>query len=113
MNYKTYVSCLTFFPLKINFLNFQKYYISELSSTHITNHLLFIYFESNLYFVFQYPIQNKKYLLPVLFWIHGGQFLFESGTIEYYNPKYLMDYQIIVVSINYRLGPFGNYRHGL
>ncbi|CAG9865383.1 unnamed protein product [Phyllotreta striolata] len=45
--------------------------------------------------------------LPVLVWIHGGAFTFESGTLQYYDPKYLMDYDIIVVTFNYRLGVFG------
>lgn len=42
---------------------------------------------------------------PVLFWIHGGGFINEYGTL--YGPKYFMDYGIIVVTFNYRLGAFG------
>lgn len=43
--------------------------------------------------------------MPVLFWIHGGGFQFSSGSET--EPEYIMDYDVIVVTINYRLGPFG------
>ncbi|XP_050500740.1 juvenile hormone esterase-like [Diabrotica virgifera virgifera] len=46
-------------------------------------------------------------LLPVLLWIHGGGLVNESSTIEYYGPKYIMDHGVVVVTFNYRLGPFG------
>ncbi|XP_072378270.1 juvenile hormone esterase-like [Diabrotica undecimpunctata] len=46
-------------------------------------------------------------LLPVLLWIHGGAFQNESSTYEYYGPKYIMDHGVVVVTFNYRLGPFG------
>lgn len=45
--------------------------------------------------------------LPVLFWIHGGGFVSGSGNKELYGPEYLIDHDIIVVTINYRLGVFG------
>uniref|UniRef100_A0A6P7FR65 Carboxylic ester hydrolase n=1 Tax=Diabrotica virgifera virgifera TaxID=50390 RepID=A0A6P7FR65_DIAVI len=46
-------------------------------------------------------------LIPVLLWIHGGAFQNESSTYEYYGPKYIMDHGVVVVTFNYRLGPFG------
>ncbi|XP_056647295.1 juvenile hormone esterase-like [Diorhabda sublineata] len=46
-------------------------------------------------------------VLPVLLWIHGGGFVNESSTFEYYGPKYIMDHRVVVVTFNYRLGPFG------
>ncbi|XP_056641960.1 juvenile hormone esterase-like [Diorhabda sublineata] len=46
-------------------------------------------------------------ILPVLFVIHGGGLGAWSGSIDYFGPKYVMDYGIVVVTINYRLGPFG------
>ncbi|CAG9865380.1 unnamed protein product [Phyllotreta striolata] len=46
-------------------------------------------------------------LMPILFFIHGGGFFYGSGAMQYYDPKYLMDYGVIVVTINYRLGPLG------
>ncbi|XP_072399751.1 juvenile hormone esterase-like isoform X2 [Diabrotica undecimpunctata] len=51
------------------------------------------------------PGGNDK--LPVLFWIHGGGLNWGSGTYNDYGPKYIMDYGIVVVAINYRLNAFG------
>ncbi|MFS4432355.1 carboxylesterase/lipase family protein [Chryseobacterium sp. S90] len=45
---------------------------------------------------------------PVLFWIHGGAYLTGSGSISMYNGSALSkEGNIVVVTINYRLGPFG------
>lgn len=49
--------------------------------------------------------QQENELLPVLVFIHGGFFM--SGSGGYYGPRYLMDHDIILVTFNYRLGPFG------
>ena len=43
--------------------------------------------------------------LPVLVWIHGGGFT--AGAGDFYRPDYLLDYELVVVSINYRLGALG------
>lgn len=43
--------------------------------------------------------------LPVLVWIHGGGF--SGGSAGEYQPKSLLKHNIIVVTINYRLGPYG------
>jgi len=43
--------------------------------------------------------------LPVMVWIHGGAFIKGSG--KKYRPDYLMDYGVIVVTLNYRLGALG------
>ncbi|XP_053988697.1 carboxylic ester hydrolase-like isoform X2 [Hylaeus volcanicus] len=43
--------------------------------------------------------------MPVIFWIHGGAFQFGSG--QDMGAKYLMDYDVVVVTINYRLGILG------
>ncbi|CAH1112871.1 unnamed protein product [Psylliodes chrysocephalus] len=50
---------------------------------------------------------NKDSLLPVLLWIHGGGFTAESGIYDYSGPKYVMDHGVVVVTFDYRLGPFG------
>lgn len=47
-------------------------------------------------------------MLPVIFWIHGGAFYAGDGGIEENGPEFLMDQNIVLVTINYRLGPFGN-----
>lgn len=43
--------------------------------------------------------------LPVIFFIHGGGFY--SGTGNIYGPELLLDRDVILVTFNYRLGPFG------
>ncbi len=45
--------------------------------------------------------------LPVMVWIHGGGFFAGSGNPDIYGPDYFMDYDVIVVSVNYRVGPLG------
>jgi len=52
--------------------------------------------------------QNQSSLLPVMFWIHGGYFTDGSGTWDTHGPQKFMDtQQVVLVSINYRLGPLG------
>jgi len=42
-------------------------------------------------------------------WFHGGGFLTGSGNSNIYGPDYLVAEDVVVVTLNYRLGPFGNY----
>jgi carboxylesterase type B len=44
-------------------------------------------------------------LVPVIAFIHGGGF--ESGSAIEQDPLYLMERNLVVVTINYRLGAFG------
>jgi carboxylesterase type B len=37
--------------------------------------------------------------------IHGGGFFFGSSNL--YGPTYIMEEEVVLVSMNYRLGPFG------
>jgi Carboxylesterase type B len=43
--------------------------------------------------------------LDVIVNIHSGAFMFGSGSES--GPKYLLDQDVILVTFNYRLGPFG------
>ncbi|XP_037035581.1 venom carboxylesterase-6-like isoform X3 [Bradysia coprophila] len=43
--------------------------------------------------------------LPVIFFIFGGGFYAGSGNI--YGPELLLDHDVILVTFNYRVGPFG------
>nr|AHJ81351.1 carboxylesterase [Locusta migratoria] len=45
--------------------------------------------------------------LPVIVYIHGGGFFSGSGTFNDVGPHYFMDQDIVLVTINYRLGPLG------
>ena len=44
---------------------------------------------------------------PVLFWIHGGGFYLGAGSQSIYDGKHLASRDAVVVTINYRMGPFG------
>jgi carboxylesterase type B len=48
-------------------------------------------------------------------WIHGGGFFAGSGGTEMAGPEFLLDHDVIVVIINYRLGTLGcnSYLHHL
>lgn len=62
--------------------------------------------EDCLYLNVYIPVREKKDLkLPVIFWIHGGAFQYGSGM--HMGAKFLMDHDVIFVTINYRLGPLG------
>lgn len=45
--------------------------------------------------------------LPVLVWIHGGGFSIGFAGRYLYGPSYLVRHDIILVTLNYRLGPYG------
>ncbi|OTF80600.1 hypothetical protein BLA29_001042, partial [Euroglyphus maynei] len=54
------------------------------------------------------PITNDEKLLPVMVWIYGGSFQGGSIFLSFYDSSYLASYgKVMVVAINYRLGPFG------
>lgn len=40
--------------------------------------------------------------LPVMFWIHGGAFLEFSGNEPLFGPDFLIEQNVILVTINYR-----------
>ena len=44
---------------------------------------------------------------PVLVWIYGGRFLVGTASTKVYSPAYMMDHDIVMVSIQYRVGPYG------
>ena len=50
---------------------------------------------------------NLQKKLPVMVWIHGGSLITGSNNFDEAGPGYIIDKDVIVVTINYRLGPFG------
>ena len=40
-------------------------------------------------------------------WIHGGGFITGDGTPDSFGPQYWMTHDVMMVTINYRLGPLG------
>ena len=50
--------------------------------------------------------------LPVMFWIHGGANTIGQGGTSIYDGSLLaIEHDVIVVTINYRLGPLGWFTH--
>ena len=66
--------------------------------------------EDCLYLDIKTPKKRSSELLPVMFWIHGGGNT--SGLKDIYNfSKMVNRHDVIVVTINYRLGAFGWFTH--
>ena len=66
--------------------------------------------EDCLYLDIKSPKSKSNNLLPVMFWIHGGGNT--SGLKDTYDfSKMVKKHNVIVVTINYRLGPFGWFTH--
>lgn len=42
-----------------------------------------------------------------MFWLHGGSFINGSGNSDVYGPEFLITHDIVLVTINYRLGILG------
>ncbi|XP_057666855.1 esterase B1-like isoform X2 [Diorhabda carinulata] len=53
------------------------------------------------------PIPDASNLNPVMVWIHGGGYTEGRNSTSLYGPDYLMTENIVLVSINYRLGILG------
>ncbi|XP_031625526.1 uncharacterized protein LOC116342165 [Contarinia nasturtii] len=57
--------------------------------------------------IFVPALINEKENLPVIFIIHGGLFAVGSGEDRFYGPDFANEHDIILVTVNYRLGIFG------
>lgn len=53
------------------------------------------------------PSLDPEAKLPVMYWIHGGSFVTGSGSLSIYDGSNLAKKEVVVVSINYRLGLMG------
>lgn len=54
------------------------------------------------------PSIKPKSLMPVMFVIHGGKFIWGSGNDDIYGPDFLMDEKdFVIVTFNYRLDNIG------
>lgn len=49
--------------------------------------------------------------LPVYFWIYGGRYEMGSGDVKTYDGSGLAIKDVIVVTVNYRVGAFGYFAH--
>jgi para-nitrobenzyl esterase len=71
---------------------------------------IFVGNEDCLYLDIKIPNREYTNLLPVMFWIHGGGNT--SGLKDLYDySKMVHKHDVIVVTVNYRLGAFGWFSH--
>ncbi|MEW6188272.1 MAG: carboxylesterase/lipase family protein [Thermodesulfobacteriota bacterium] len=57
--------------------------------------------------------KDSRDFLPVMFWIHGGGNISGAGSMPYYEGTALAREGVVLVTINYRLGPMGFFGHPL
>ncbi|MEW6553994.1 MAG: carboxylesterase/lipase family protein [Actinomycetota bacterium] len=69
--------------------------------------------EDCLYLNVWTPAQDPGEGLPVMVWIHGGAFRSGSGSLAIYDGHNLAEKDVVVVTINYRLGALGLMAHPL
>ena len=65
--------------------------------------------EDCLYLDIKAPKNTSKQKLPVMFWIHGAVHIILKDIYDF--SGLVKKHNVIVVSINYRLGPFGWFTH--
>ncbi|XP_060525632.1 juvenile hormone esterase-like [Cylas formicarius] len=63
--------------------------------------------EDCLYLNVYTPARQITEKLPVLFWIYGGGFIGGCASYDYYGPDDLVNEDVIIVTVNYRLGFYG------
>lgn len=52
-------------------------------------------------------IDPFKMNYPVMIWIHGGGWTSGSSNSTMYGPKFMLDHDVILVTVNYRVGVLG------
>jgi para-nitrobenzyl esterase len=57
------------------------------------------------------PTNARPGSLPVMVWIHGGGYTAGSASEPRHDGQYLAHHNVIVVTLNYRLGIFGFFTH--
>ncbi|WP_449545500.1 carboxylesterase/lipase family protein [Lelliottia amnigena] len=66
--------------------------------------------EDCLYLNVWSPVKREA-PLPVMVWLHGGGFTIGAGGLPPYNGKALAGRDVVVVTLNYRLGHLGFFAH--
>jgi len=56
--------------------------------------------------VYTLGLPPKNPTAPLVF-LHGGDWLAGSGSSRWYGPRYWLDHDVMLVTVNYRLGAFG------
>lgn len=67
--------------------------------------------EDCLYLNVWAPAERGDEPLPVMVWIHGGGYVFGAGSQGLYDGTALARRGVVLVTINYRLGPLGFLAH--
>src|SRR5690606_2928229 len=67
--------------------------------------------EDCLYLNIWTPAKSANERLPVLVWIYGGGFSFGSNSTPTHNGEHLARKGVVLVTINYRVGPLGFLAH--
>ncbi len=67
--------------------------------------------EDCLYLNIWTAAKSAKDRLPVMVWIHGGGFTRGSGISDAYNGENFARKNVVLVTLNYRLGIFGFFAH--
>jgi para-nitrobenzyl esterase len=67
--------------------------------------------EDCLYLNVWTPARSGDGELPVMVWIHGGGMVIGSGALPFYDGESFARRGVVLVTINYRLGPFGFFGH--
>ncbi|KAK5650359.1 hypothetical protein RI129_001388 [Pyrocoelia pectoralis] len=57
--------------------------------------------------VYKPHFRAPSVLLPVMVWIHGGAYVYGDSKYTSYGPDFLINENVMVVTLNYRLGVFG------
>ena len=82
--------------------------ILDTKSIPIDENCLFLNIWTKTDFIGDVANNEKPKLKPVLFWIHGGAYTNGTAATSWYNGTSLVTRgDVVLVSINYRLGPFG------
>ncbi|MBW1912393.1 MAG: carboxylesterase family protein, partial [Deltaproteobacteria bacterium] len=69
--------------------------------------------EDCLYLNLWTPARSPSDRLPVMVWIHGGSYINGAGSLPMFDGADLAKKDVVLVTINYRLGPFGFFTHRL
>lgn len=67
------------------------------------------YLKLNLYCIYNIEQTALATKYPVMVWIHGGGFKTGSSSERYLGPDLLLQKDVVLVTINYRLGAMGKW----
>lgn len=65
--------------------------------------------EDCLYLNVYTPVLDKDARKAVMVWFHGGFFNSGLGDDLFFGPDFLIEQDVILVTLNYRLGPIGKW----